>query len=184
MVPAPLPSTPPVASLAAAVAATPPAPPAPAALASLTAEVASQLLGLAIVVLALVFPGLFLAGVWVPFAISARVRRLFELGPTRHWLANYVAGFVVVGGVHTVGLVATLTNAPSDDAVAGIVMLGSPGYAVAVWVIAAFGLPFVGYDWVEDAVVSRLFLFLGAVWYAAVTTIPLFVAMVFYYFPG
>ena len=159
-------------------------PPGLAVLASLTEEVASQLLGVAILVLMLVLPGLFLASLWLPFTLSARLRRLFELGPTSHWLANYVAGFVVVGGVHAAGLFATLTNAPTDDAVAGIVMFGSPAYALAIWAIAAFVLPFVGYDWVDEAVVSRLFLFLGAVWYAAVTTVPLFVGMIFYYFPG
>jgi len=99
-------------------------------------------------------------------------------------MGNYVAGFVVVGAVHTGLLFWTLTNAPTDDAVASIVVLGNPAFVLAVWAVAAFALPAVGYDWVEDAVVSRLFLFLGAVWYAAMTTVPLFVAMAFYYFPG
>ncbi|WP_436925396.1 hypothetical protein [Halosimplex amylolyticum] len=150
---------------------------------SVGSDVAGTLLGIAILVLALVLPGLALAALWLPFTLSKRVRRLFEMGPTSHWLGNFVAGFVVVGAVHTALLFGTLTNAPTDDAVASIVMLGNPAFALVCWAVAAFALPLVGYDWVEDAVVSRLFLFLGAVWYAAVTTVPLFLAMVFYYLP-
>ena len=159
-------------------------PSAVAALASLTEEIASQLLGIVILVLALILPGLFLASLWLPFTLSARLRRLFELGPTGHWPANYMAGFVVVGGIHTAILFGTLTNAPTDDAVVGIVTFAGPSYALGVWALAAFGLPFVGFDWIEEAVITRVFLFLGAVWYAAVTTVPLFIAMVFYYYPG
>jgi len=160
-----------------------PSPLAAPALASLTDEIASQLLGIAFLLLALVVPGLLLAAVWIPFTIPSRLRRLFEIGPTDHWMSNYLIGFVVVGGVHTAALFTTLVNAPSDDAVAGVVMFVSPGFALALWAGAAFGLPFVGRDWLEDSVVTRVFLFLGAVWYAAVTTVPLFVAMVFYYMP-
>jgi len=159
-------------------------PPLGTVMASPGSDVAGTLLGIVVLVLALVLPGLVVGGLWIPFAASARVRRLFEIGPTSHWMGNYIAGFVVVGAVHTALLFWTLTTAPTDDAVASVVMLGNPAFVLAVWAVAAFALPFVGYDWVEDAVVSRLFLFLGAVWYAALTTVPLFVAMVFYYFPG
>jgi len=151
---------------------------------SVVGDAADTLLGIAFLVLALVPAGLVVAGLWIPFAASARVRRLFETGPTNHWMGNYVAGFVVVGAVHTALLFWTLTNAPTDDAVASIVVLGNPAFVLAVWAVAAFALPAIGYDWVEDAVVSRLFLFLGAVWYAAMTTVPLFVAIAFYCFPG
>ncbi|MFB6140860.1 MAG: hypothetical protein ABEJ26_10545 [Halosimplex sp.] len=155
----------------------------PVAVGSPAGGAAEPLLEFVSVVLTLALPGLALAAIWLPFAIPARVRRLFELGPTSRWYANYVAGFVLVGAVHTAGLFAALTNAPSDDAVAGIVMFANPGFALALWAGAAFGLPFAGYDWLEDRVVTRVFLFLGAVWYAAVTTVPLFVLMVLYYMP-
>jgi len=152
-------------------------------LASLASEVVETVLGVVALLAALALPGLALAALWVPFAAVARVRRLFELGPTDHWMGNYLAGFLVVGAVHTAGLFATLVNAPSDDAVATIVLFGSPGFALALWAGAAFGLPAAGYDWLDGEVMPRVFLFLGAVWYAAVTTVPLFVAMVFYYMP-
>jgi len=152
-------------------------------LASLASDLAETALGVVFLLVALALPGLVLAALWIPFVVSARVRRLFELGPTGRWSTNYVAGFVAVGAVHTAGLFATLVNAPSDDAVATIVVLANPGFALALWAVAAFGLPAAGYDWLDGEVMPRVFLFLGAVWYAAVTTVPLFGAMVFYYMP-
>ncbi|MFC7140823.1 hypothetical protein ACFQMA_13450 [Halosimplex aquaticum] len=128
--------------------------------------------------------GLGLAALWLPFLLSGRVRELFEVGPTGHWAANYALGFVALATVHVSALFVTLTNAPTDDAVASIVVFTGPAIALACWATAAFALPFAGYEWLEDAVATRLLLFAGAVWYAAVTTVPLFIAMVFYYFPG
>jgi len=43
---------------------------------SVVGDAADTLLGIAFLVLALVLAGLVVAGLWIPFAASARVRRL------------------------------------------------------------------------------------------------------------
>lgn len=151
---------------------------------SVVSGVIETVYGFAFLVAVFVAAGLGLAGLWLPFVIFSRLRELFAIGPTGHWAANYAVGFVALATVHVSVLFAALTNAPTDDAVAPIVVFTGPALALACWAGAAFGLPFAGYDWLEDALATRAILFVGAVWYAAVTTVPPFVAMVFYYFPA
>jgi len=158
-------------------------PQSPPLLASPVSEITGTLTGLAFLLAVFAAVGAGLAALWLPFLISSRVRALFEIGPFGHWVANYGLTFLALATLQVSFLFAALTTAPSDDAVATIVVFTGPLLALACWTVAAFGLPAAGYDWLEDAVVTRLLLFAGAVWYAAVTTVPPFVAMVFYYMP-
>jgi hypothetical protein len=155
----------------------------PPLLASLVDDIASTLYGLAFLLAVFVAAGVGLAALWLPFLVSVRVRALFEVGPLSHWAANYGLAFVALATLQVSVLFAALTNAPSDDAVATIVVFTGPLLALACWAGAAFGLPALGYDWLEDPVITRALLLAGAVWYAVVTTVPPFVAMVFYYMP-
>ncbi|WP_135364885.1 hypothetical protein [Halosimplex halophilum] len=156
---------------------------APPLFASPVDEIVDTFYGLAFLLAVFVAAGVGLAALWLPFLISRRVRALFAVGPLGHWAANYGLAFLALATLQVSFLFAALTNAPSDDAVATIVIFTGPLIALACWAVAAFGLPALGYDWLEDPVVTRALLFAGAVWYAVVTTVPPFVAMVFYYLP-
>ena len=119
--------------------------------------------------------GVVLAVLWSPFLLSGGIRTLFTFGPTRHWVANYVIGFTLLGAVHaaltTVGLLFV------HDSTELLGPLVGPGLLVpaAIWVAGAFLVRDLAREQdALDPLVTMIVLTLGVCWYAILTVVPTF----------
>lgn len=119
-----------------------------------------------------VLAGIYLAVAWSPFLLLGWLRPLFRVGPTDDWWRNYLLAADLLGVVHVTTY--TVGSVLLGDAVGSAELVFYSGLGVAVFGMAVAGvvLPALGRDWKEAGYMTEFALLGGAVWYAAITTIP------------
>lgn len=139
----------------------------------------------------LVGPGLFAAVCWSPLLLSGRIRRLFRaLPPAGSVAASYLLSAVALSVPFVVGSGYVLATAPTEgaalsNALLDLVLALSIGYVVGLPALSAVGLPRIGVDWDpnEYGLGTWALLVLGALWYAALFAVPLFLVAVVFALP-
>lgn len=139
----------------------------------------------------LVGPGLVAALCWSPLLLSSRIRRLFRaLPPTGSVAASYLLAAVALSAPFVVGSGYVIATVPAEGAALSNVLIDlllalSVGYAVGLPALSALGLPRAGIDWDPNGYGPGTWalLLLGAVWYAALFAVPLFLVAVVFALP-
>lgn len=120
--------------------------------------------------------GVFATICWSPILLSSRFRQLFERLPPFESVA-FTYGVVGVGAAapYLLGLVASLAVADTGRALFTVVVVVSIGYLVAIPLLGAVVLPWVGVDWDPTGygLSTWALLLAGAIWYTALFALPL-----------
>lgn len=144
---------------------------------------AIEIVGTVLHVLSLgVVVGGYIALVWSPFLLIARLRPLFQLGLTNEWWTNYMIAAVIVGTVHATVYVTGTVLIGGSTSPAALLFYSGIGVGLLGMATAGILLPMLGYEWADadDGFVTALSLLAGSLWYAAITIVPPFVLWTMY----
>lgn len=152
--------------------------------------------GLGFLLLLVFGPGAVATLFWVPFLASSRLRALFRrLPPSGSLYLTYPAVGLGASLPYVLGVGIALAVVEVDgpqggarmaNAILDVIVPVSLGYVVGIPVVGAVGLPRLGVDWDPTGygLATWLLLFFGAVWYAALFAVPLFVFAIIAAYPG
>lgn len=114
----------------------------------------------------------YVAAAWSPFLLLRRISSLFRLGPTDQWWINYLLAAVALGMLHVTTYVAGTTLLGDAVTPAEMILYSGVGIALLGMAVAGIVLPALGYRWKQPGFMTDLLLLGGALWYAAITTVP------------
>lgn len=123
---------------------------------------------------------------WSPFLLSKRFRQLFErLPPFESLYLTYSVVSLGAAVPYLLGLVVALSVADTGRALFTVVIAVSSSYLVAIPILAAVVLPWVGVDWDPTGygLSTWALLLAGAVWYTALFAVPLTIISVVFSLP-